>query len=141
MTLGLHYFSGVIDTAAAAAGRLGNEAKLIQIQGLVEAMPPGHRTPEMTWVGALVRARLRALRAGDADADFREAERITRELGFPFFVARMLVERGEWLVSVGKYAVAEPLLEEAEELLKPLRATVWLDRIERARAGAGAAVA
>lgn len=53
----------------------------------------------------------------------------------------MLVERGEWLVSVGKYAEAEPLLEEAEELLKPLRATVWLDRIERTRAGAGAAVA
>jgi class 3 adenylate cyclase len=141
MTLGLHYFSGVIDTAAAAAGQLGNEAKLLQILGLVEAMPPGHRTPEMTWVDALVRARLAALRTGDADADFREAERITRELGFPFFVARMLVERGEWLVSVGKYAEAEPLLEEAEELLKPLRATVWLDRIERARAGAGAAVA
>jgi hypothetical protein len=32
-------------------------------------------------------------------------------------------------------------LEEAQQLLTPLRATVWLERIERARAGAGVAVA
>jgi class 3 adenylate cyclase/tetratricopeptide (TPR) repeat protein len=139
VTLGLHYFSGVIDTAGAAAAKLGNEAKLLEILALVAEMPPGHRTPEMAWVGPLVRARLAVVRGEDADADFREAAGVMRTLGFPFYVARVLVEHGEWLVSVGKYAVAEPLLEEAEELLKPLRATVWLERIERA--GAGAAVA
>jgi hypothetical protein len=141
MTLGLHYYASTIDTAADAAARLGNEAKLVELLSLVEEMPPGHRTAEMNWVGAVVRARLAALRSEDAEADFREAEEIMRKLDFPFFVARMLVERGEWLVSAGKYAKAEPLLEEAEQLLTPLRATVWLERIERARAGAGAAVA
>ncbi|MGH2997896.1 MAG: hypothetical protein ACRDNM_01220, partial [Gaiellaceae bacterium] len=74
-------------------------------------------------------------------ADFREAAAIARELQWPFYVARSLVEYGEWLVSAGQYAEAEPLLDEAEQLLTPLRATVWLERIERARAGAGAAVA
>ena len=141
MTIGLHYFSAVIDFAADAAAQLGNDAKLVELLALVDDMPPGHRTPEMNWVGALVRARLAVLRGEDADAAFREAEDVMRELDFPFIVARMLVERSEWLVSAGKYAEAEPLLEEAEPLLTPLRATAWLERIERARAGSGAAVA
>lgn len=100
-------------------------------------MPPGHRSPEINWVAALIRARLAVVRGGDAEADFRLAEEIMRKLDFPFQLARMLVEHAEWLAS----AEAEPLLEEAERLLTPLRATVWLERIERARAGAGAAVA
>ncbi|HKT45231.1 MAG TPA: adenylate/guanylate cyclase domain-containing protein [Gaiellaceae bacterium] len=137
VTLGLHYFSNVIDTAADAAARIGNEAKLVELLALVESMPPGHRSPEINWVAALIRARLAVVRGGDAEADFRLAEEIMRKLDFPFQLARMLVEHAEWLAS----AEAEPLLEEAERLLTPLRATVWLERIERARAGAGAAVA
>jgi hypothetical protein len=138
-TIGLHYFAGVIEVAAAAAAQLGNEAKLVELLALVEAMPPGHRTPEMVGVAALTRARLAAVRGEDAEADFREATEIMRALEFPFMVARFLVEHGEWRVSTGKHA--EPLLEEAQQLLMPLRATVWLERVERARAGAGAAVA
>jgi class 3 adenylate cyclase/tetratricopeptide (TPR) repeat protein len=141
VTMGLRYFSETINTAAVAAAQLGGEAKLLELLALVEEMPTGHRTPELNLVGALIRARLAALRGEDADLDFRGAEEIIRKLDFPFHVARTLVERGEWLVSAGKYAEAELLLEEAERLLTPLRATVWLERIERARVGAGAAVA
>lgn len=64
-----------------------------------------------------------------------------RKLEWPYYLARTLVEHAEWLASVGRRAEAGPLLAEAETLLTPLRASVWLERIERARAGAGAAVA
>ena len=141
VTLGLHYFSGVIDTVADAAAQLGNEAKLLEVRALVEELPTGHRTPEMTGIGALVRARLAVVRGEDAGADFFDATEVMRKLGFPFSVARILVEHGEWLVSAGKYAEAEPLLEEAEQLLTPLRATAWLERVSRCRTSAGAAVA
>ncbi|MDE3191439.1 MAG: AAA family ATPase [Acidobacteriota bacterium] len=140
-TIGINYFAAVIDTAADAAARLGNETKLVELRSLLDDLPPGHRTPEMNWVGALVRARLTALRGEDADAAYSEAEGIMRELDFPFFVARMLVERSEWLASVDRGREAEPLLEDAERLLTPLRATSWLERVESARAGSGAAVA
>ncbi len=141
VTMGLHYFSETINTAADAASQLGSEAKLLELFALVDEMPPGHRTPELNLVSAVIRARLAALRGEDADLDFRVAEDIIRKLDFPFYLARTLVERGEWLVSVRRYAEAEPLLEEAERLLTPVRATVWLERIGRARAGAGVAVA
>ena len=141
VTLGLHYFGGVLDTAADAAARIGNHAKLVELLALVENMPPGHRTPEISWIAALIRARLAAVRGEDAGAAFRETEEIMRKLDFPFQLARMLVEHAEWLTSAGRGREAEPLLAEAETLLTPLRATVWLERIERARAGSGAAVA
>ncbi|HEY2542790.1 MAG TPA: adenylate/guanylate cyclase domain-containing protein [Gaiellaceae bacterium] len=140
-TLGRHYFAPEFDTAADAAARLGNEAKLIELLAMIDEMPTGHRTTEIDQVAAIIRARLAGLRGEDAAPAFREAVEIARKLDWPYFIARVLVEYGEWLASTATYAEAEPLLEEAEQLLKTLRATVWLDRIERARAGAGAAVA
>ena len=140
-TMGLHYFAWILDAASDAAARLGSEEKLVELLAIVDEMPTGHRTPEFNHAVASIRARTAVVRGVDATADFDEAEEIARKLGWPYYLARTLVEHGEWLVSTGKYAEAEPVLEEAEELLKPLRATVWLDRIERARAGAGAAVA
>jgi class 3 adenylate cyclase/tetratricopeptide (TPR) repeat protein len=138
VTLGVQYFAGALDTGADAAARLGNDTKLAELLALVDGLRPGHRTPETNWVGALIRARLAAVQGHDASAAYVEAEEIMRTLDFPFFVARMLVERAEWLVSTGREAEAEPLLAEAEALLTPLRATAWL---ERCRARAGVAVA
>ncbi|HEY2072349.1 MAG TPA: hypothetical protein VGG88_02105, partial [Gaiellaceae bacterium] len=140
-TMGLHYFAPTLDIASDAALRLGNEAKLIELLARVEAIPTGHRTPELNHAAASVRARLAVVRGEDAAEDFVDAEKIMRELGWPFFLARTLVEYAEWLTATGRATDAEPILVEAAEILTPLRATAWLDRIERTRAGAGAAVA
>ena len=135
--LGVQYFGGVFHTAAEAAARLGSEEKLLELVAAIEEVPVGLRTPELRHTAAVMRARLAAVRGEDARADFAEAEEIARTLEWPFYVARTLVEHAEWLAS----GEAEPLLAEAEALLTPLRATAWLERVARCRAGAGVAVA
>jgi hypothetical protein len=45
-------------------------------------------------------------------------------------VALTLVEQAEWLAGRGRSHEAEPLLAEAHDILEPLAARPWLDRID-----------
>jgi class 3 adenylate cyclase len=139
--LGLGSLSEALGTAGAAMARLGDVSKLEELVALAGDLPLGHVTPLFRATATRLRARLAVARGEDASSQFSEAEEIFRDYGWTPYLATTLVEHGEWLVSAGQSAKAEPVLAEAEEISVHLRAAAWLDRIARCRAGAGAAVA
>jgi len=53
----------------------------------------------------------------------------------PFWLAVTLLEHGEWLTGQRRPDDAESPLNEARELFGSLRATPWLDRLDRALPG------
>jgi hypothetical protein len=68
---------------------------------------------------------------GDAGLQFGAAVGIFRELDTPFALAIALFEFAQWHLADGRTAEAAPLLEEAREIFGRLRATPWLERIQR----------
>src|SRR5206468_3944696 len=94
------------------------------------SLPPGALPPLMRGQVARARARL-AWWAGDPDTGEREsrtAEAVFRELGAPFWLAVGLLERAEWLSSVGRATDGASPLSEAREIFERLGATPWLHR-------------
>ena len=83
------------------------------------------------------RSRLRALVSGAMGdhggvvADFEAAAGVFREAGIPFWLAVTLTQCAEWLAGQGRAGEASPLLDEAGVILARLKATPWLDRVER----------
>ena len=120
-----------------AAVSLGDDAKVEELLGLIEALPPGHSSPWLRAIGARYSANRAAGHddAVTAEAGFVAAEDVYRSIPFPLELGETQVEYAEWLASVGRGDEAEPLLAEAEELFGPLRATPWLERIASCRAG------
>jgi hypothetical protein len=86
-------------------------------------------------VVARLRARLSASQAdaedGEIDAGFVMAVEGFRAIGTPFYLARGLLEHGEWLESRDRAVDASLLLAEASEIFDRLRAAPWLDRAAR----------
>ncbi len=120
--------------AVEAALDLGDVAKADELLGLVQGARPGEVTPYLRAHAARLAARTAALR-GDGDAvepGFLSAEQGFRELGTPFDLAVTLVEHAEWLQGRGHDEVARGLLSEAREIFDGLRATPWIDRLDRA---------
>jgi hypothetical protein len=77
-----------------------------------------------------------AARAGnheEADAKFTSAQGLFQERGNAFWIAVTELERAEALLSAGRAADAEPLLEEARDLFVELSADPWIDRVDKAR--------
>jgi class 3 adenylate cyclase/tetratricopeptide (TPR) repeat protein len=74
-----------------------------------------------------------AARAGEGDraeAKFRAAAEILREIQARFYLACVLLEHGEWLMERGSADEAEPLLSEAREIFDRLGAAPWLERLD-----------
>ena len=78
------------------------------------------------WLDCEVEARLAADEAG-----YNAADSLFRELGLPFWLAVVLLERAELLMVQDRAGDAEPLLAEAREIFERLDATVWLERVAR----------
>jgi hypothetical protein len=99
---------------------------------------PGESTPSIRAHGARAAARLARLRGDSAAADaaFTATASIFRELSARYWLALALAEHGEQLVSEDRRDEAEPLLAEAREIFEYLGAQPWLDRLDRAGAGA-----
>lgn len=55
-----------------------------------------------------------------------------RQLGYPFCLAVVLLEYGEWIAGEGMDP--EPFLAEAHDMFERLRARPWLDRLAQIRA-------
>jgi tetratricopeptide (TPR) repeat protein len=123
-----------------AALMLGDDAKVDELLGLIEALPPGHSSPWLRAIGARYSARRAAAHddAATAEAGFSAAEDLYRSIPFPIELAEAHVEHAEWLVSLGHSDQAEPLLAEAEAVFGPLCATPWLERIASCRAASHA---
>ena len=110
-----------------------DEAKVDELLAFIERVPPGELTPFLRAVGARFAAR-RAVLRGDgetAGAGFLAAARIFREIEAPFELAVVLLEHAEWLTSEGRVEEAELVAAEARDIFERLRATPYLERLER----------
>jgi class 3 adenylate cyclase/tetratricopeptide (TPR) repeat protein len=116
---------GIVE-ALEAAFVLGEPAKIEELLGSIEAVPPGTRPPYLEAHAQRFRARL----AHDV-AGYGSATALFRELDLPYYLAVTLLEHGESLVGQGQAAEAEPLLAEAMEVFERLAATPWLERARR----------
>ena len=122
--------------ALEAAFALGEAALIEELLQRIEALPPGELAPSVRGIGFRFRARA-AIAAGDgkaAERAFTSAAKTFRDIGWPFWLAMVLTEQGEWLAGEGRVGEAAPLLAEAAGVFEKLGAAVWL---ERAQAGAG----
>jgi tetratricopeptide (TPR) repeat protein len=99
----------------------------------VEARDPGQLTPFLQASAARLRARLEAARGAheSVDSRFRSAAARYREFGLVFHSAVCALEHAEWLLGQGRPEDAEPLFAEASETFTRLRATPWLERLQR----------
>ena len=139
--LGLGEVAGALDSALSAAFELGDDAKIDELLAIVEQAPPGQLTPFLRALGARCSAR-RAARQRDevtASSGFSAAVAILRDLEMPFEVAVVLLEHAEWLARVGRIDEAAPLAAEAREIFERLRATPYIERVDRLPVGAAAA--
>jgi class 3 adenylate cyclase/tetratricopeptide (TPR) repeat protein len=126
--------------ALEAAFELGDEDKLDQLLGDIEALRPGEVTPYLRTQGARFAAKL-AARRGESDRvepSFAAAAEGFRELSMPFHVAVTQLELGEWLVSSDRAEEARGLFTEAREVFERLRARPWIEQIDRVAAGIAA---
>jgi tetratricopeptide (TPR) repeat protein len=120
--------------AAEAALALGDLAKAEALLAVVDRLRPGERPPYLDAQAARFRARLAATRddpPGRAEAGFKAAAGLLRELQMPFWLAVTLLEHGEWLATRGRPAEAAPLLEEAGASFERLEARPWSERVAR----------
>ena len=120
-------------TAAEAALTLGDLARAEDVLEVTRSARPGQLTP---WLRAQL-ARLRA-RANDVkgdratvDADFRLSEEGFRDLGGVVDLAVVLTEHAEWLAAQGELELADAPSGEARQVWEQLRASLWLERLDR----------
>ena len=118
--------------AMEAAASLGDLARLQELIAAIESAPRGLRSPRLGAQATRYRAHLIAITGeGDPSASWKAAAGAFREVGSMFWVAVTLVELGEWLASHDRSEEAVASLDEARTIFQRLRATPWLERIER----------
>jgi predicted ATPase/class 3 adenylate cyclase len=122
-----------------AARALGDEQKMIELLGLVEALPPGLSAPFFEATARRFRGHLAGTDPG-ADRHFSAAAAQLRALELPFYLAVVQLEHGEWLLARGRQDDAMPLLAEARETFEHLQAQPWLERVDGVAPGAIAEV-
>jgi class 3 adenylate cyclase/tetratricopeptide (TPR) repeat protein len=122
-----------LEEALEAAFALEDRAKADELLGLIEELPPGELTPSLRAMGARFSARRSALDGDDATANaaFLAAADIFREIEVPFSLAVVRVEHAESLAACGRIDDAQSFLDEARGIFERLRATPWLERLDR----------
>lgn len=113
--------------SAIRLGRLDDASTLLE---LVAGRPAGCVATFLQGQLARLRALITAARNSDDDvsADFVLAARTMRAFGAPFWLARTLLDHGEWLLRRGDKEPARPLLEEAVEIFTRLGARPYTER-------------
>jgi hypothetical protein len=121
--------------AVESAFALGDTAKVDELLTVVEQLKPGAYPPFLRANVGRFRARMAAARGDSegAEAGFKMAVGMFRELGMPFYLAVTLLEHGEWLESMGRTEEVAPLLQEARETFGRLNARPWLERADSVR--------
>jgi class 3 adenylate cyclase/tetratricopeptide (TPR) repeat protein len=128
--------------ALEAALELEDDTNAAELLALVDALRPGEVTPSLAAHRARFHARLNA-RSGRHDRvepDYRSAEAIFADSGYPFHRAATQLEHAEWLTSQGRSDEAQPLLRQARQTFEWLEARPWLQRLDAASAAAPAGV-
>jgi tetratricopeptide (TPR) repeat protein len=104
----------------------GDEAKARKLVGWLEQVPSPQRAPFFTGQADRFRGRL-----DEDEAAFAAAAETFREHGLRFWHAVTLLEHAELLARNGRASEAEHLQDDARDIFVELRATPWLERIER----------
>jgi len=130
--------AATLKLASTVAQDHGRVPELDKLTALVNAVPDLGEMRDL--VANVSRAQgLVAADRGDEDAAveaFSTALAAARSLGNRWPLAEVLADYGRFLVSVGRFDDAAPLLDEAQELFEYMGANRWLERIEAARAHA-----
>lgn len=123
--------------AAGAALDLGDVASAERLLGVARAARPGRVTPWLRGQVSRLSARLENLKGNQkaVEGGFRAAEQAMRDLGDVVDLGVVLTEHAEWLVAQGQLERSETLRVEAHALWEKLRATVWLQRLDRLQSG------
>ena len=119
-----------LELGSAAAEQLGMVDELAELLQLAEDAPAALPNSSIAQ-RARLRAKLSALRGND-EPPFAQAVAVLRETGERFWLAATLLEQAERLIARARADEAAPLLAEARETFERLRATPWLERLERA---------
>jgi class 3 adenylate cyclase/tetratricopeptide (TPR) repeat protein len=132
-TLGLAQIGDALDCALLAAFESGQDEKVDDLLAIIEQAPVGSLSPGLRAIGARFGARRAALHDDSvtAAASFTAAARILRECGAAFDLAVVLLEHAEWLSGEGRVDEAAPPATEAREIFERMRATPYLDRLDR----------
>jgi class 3 adenylate cyclase/predicted ATPase len=113
--------------AVESALALGEVGRADELLAAIEASPPGLRAPFLEAQTQRFRARM-----NDDPERFKAAAAGFREYGIPFWLAVTLLEHGDLTGD-------DALLSEAREIFDGLRATPWLERLDRAATGSSTA--
>ena len=105
--------------AVEAALALGEFEKVEELLQLVEGVPPGSRPPYLDAQVKRFRARL-----DDDPSGYEAAAERFHDLSLPFWLAVTLLEHGELTGD-------ESSLSQAREIFEGLKATPWLERLDR----------
>jgi class 3 adenylate cyclase/tetratricopeptide (TPR) repeat protein len=116
--------------ALEAAFALNDRDRIEEYLRWIQERRPGEITPYLRAHGARASAKAAASEGEDhaVATGFRAAEEGFRGLSNPYWLARTLLDHGEWLVERDRADEAAPLLAEAGEIFERLRATPWVER-------------
>jgi class 3 adenylate cyclase/tetratricopeptide (TPR) repeat protein len=113
---------------------LGDYAKADKIMAFVRTLGPGDMTPYQKLQARRFEGLLSAARGGDPTAVLLESIQGLGEMDAPFWKAVVSVELAEWLIGQGRDAAAAPLVADARATFEQLRATPWLERLDKSGA-------
>jgi class 3 adenylate cyclase/tetratricopeptide (TPR) repeat protein len=128
--VGAEYMKELFANAAEAALNLNDHARVEELLGIVESLPPGRSPQTLQAHASRFRARLAAERGetDEAERRFKRAAGLFREIAFPFYLATTQLEHAEWLAANGRSGEVAPLLDEARATFEQLKATPWVER-------------
>jgi hypothetical protein len=112
----------------------GDLTKADEVMALVRGFGSGQVTPYQRVQYRRFDALIDAARGGDPTAALRETIRELGELEMPFWKAVVSTELAEWLLAKGRDAEAAPYVADARATFEQLRATPWLERLDRSGA-------
>jgi class 3 adenylate cyclase/tetratricopeptide (TPR) repeat protein len=117
------------------ASQMADHAAALAVAAPIEQLPANAHTRMID--SQLYRLRANAAAAAGDEAAAEEAYGIAlanaRNLGYRYWLAPVLYDYGRWLVATGRDEEGRGLLDEAREMFEQMRATYWLERLERLR--------
>ena len=104
------------------------------VLSMVRDRPRGEIPPALRAQAARFEARVASASGDRSDRPgelLTEATGLLREVGLPFAVAVTQTEHAEWLASRDRLDDARSLADEARSVFDGLRATPWVERVDR----------
>jgi tetratricopeptide (TPR) repeat protein len=132
--LGLRAVSTALTVAVECTLELGRAEGAERLLRIAETAAPSQVSRFLRGNVARLRARMAAT-AGDyeeAEAGFKTAQALFREIGYPLWLAMTQLQHAEALVAADRAPEAAPLLAEARAIFAELGAQPWLERTDQA---------